>query len=83
MFPKMERMDHTQFMKELRIKESRATTRKGYLPIGGGALNASYTCVVVMVKEEKYSTALHLKLKNNHKIKHTTDGDAILTKEAV
>ena len=36
-----------------------------------------------MVKEEKYSTALHLKLKNNHKIKHTNDGDAVLVKEAV
>ena len=119
MFLKMEKTDHTQYMKELRIQESRATTRKGYLPIGGGALNASYTfvdavanicstmgnmglvygkdyfwayhgfddklkdCVTLMVKEEKYSTALHLKLKNNHKIKHTNDGDAVLVKEAV
>lgn len=32
-------------MKELTIKEKKATTRKGYLPIGGGALNASYTFV--------------------------------------
>ena len=119
MFLKMEKTDHTQYMKELRIKESRATTRKGYLPIGGGALNASYTfvdavanicstmgnmglvygkdyfwayhgyddnlkdCVTLMVKEEKYSTALHLKLKKNHKIKHTSEGDAVLIKEAV
>ena len=45
MFPKMERMDHTQFMKEVSIKEKRATTRMGYLPIGGGGLNASYTTV--------------------------------------
>ena len=34
-----------QFMKEIQIKEKRATTRLGYLPIGGGGLNASYTTV--------------------------------------
>ena len=45
MFLKMEKMDHTQFMKEITIKEKRATTRQGYLPIGGGGLNASYTFV--------------------------------------
>ena len=32
-------------MKEITFKESRATTRMGYLPIGGGGLNASYTTV--------------------------------------
>ena len=32
-------------MKEVTIKEKRATTRMGYLPVGGGALNASYTFV--------------------------------------
>ena len=32
-------------MKEVLIKESRATTRMGYLPIGRGGLNASYTTV--------------------------------------
>ena len=32
-------------MKEITFKESRATTRMGYLPIGGGGLNASYTFV--------------------------------------
>jgi len=104
-------------MKELKIKEKRATTRKGYLPIGGGALNASYTfvdavanvcstmgnmglvygkdyywayhgydedmedCITLMVKDEKYSTALHLKLRNSHRIKHTEDGDVKLMKE--
>ena len=41
----MERMDHTQYMKELTIKERRATTRMGHLPVGGGALNANYTFV--------------------------------------
>ena len=117
MFLKMERMDHTQFMKELKIKESRATTRKWFLPVCGGALNASYTfvdavanvcstmgnmglvygkdyfwayhgyddslqdCITLMVKDEKYKTALHLKLKNNHKIKHTEDGEVLLIKE--
>ena len=32
-------------MKEINIKESRATTRKGFLPVSGGGLNASYTTV--------------------------------------
>ena len=32
-------------MKEITFKEKRATTRMGYLPIGGGGLNASYTFV--------------------------------------
>ena len=32
-------------MKEVRIKQDSATTRMGYLPIGGGGLNASYTFV--------------------------------------
>ena len=45
----MEKMGHTQYMKnkwkEISFKESRATTRMGYLPIGGGGLNASYTTV--------------------------------------
>ena len=41
----MERTEVMQFMKEFKIKEKRATTRMGYLPIGGGALNASYTFV--------------------------------------
>ena len=45
MYQKMVKTDHTQYMKELKIKEKRATTRKGYLPIGGGGLNASYTFV--------------------------------------
>jgi hypothetical protein len=35
-----------------------------------------------MVKEEKYETFLHLALKNDHKIKHTQQGDAILIKES-
>ena len=45
----MEKMGHTQYMKnkwkEISFKESRATTRMGNLPIGGGGLNASYTTV--------------------------------------
>ena len=32
-------------MKEINIRQSRATTRMGYLPISGGGLNASYTTV--------------------------------------
>ena len=38
-------MDHTQYMKEINIKESSLTTRQGHLPIEGGGLNASYTSV--------------------------------------
>jgi len=38
-------MAHTQYMKEIKFKESRATSRMGYLPIEGGGLNASYTTV--------------------------------------
>ena len=104
-------------MKEITIKEKRATTRMGYLPIGGGALNASYTfvdavanicttagnlgmkygkdfvwgyhgydkagddCITPLVKDEKYETFLHLALKNDHKIRHTQQGDIILAKE--
>ena len=34
-----------QYMKEINIKEKNATTRMGYVPIGGGGLNASYTTV--------------------------------------
>jgi hypothetical protein len=45
MFPRMERTGHTQYMKEITIKEKRATTRMGFLPVGGGGLNASYTFV--------------------------------------
>lgn len=32
-------------MREIHIKENRATTRQGYLPVEGGGLNASYTTV--------------------------------------
>ena len=32
-------------MKEFKIKEKRATTRMGHLPVEGGGLNASYTTV--------------------------------------
>ena len=45
MFPRMEKMDHTQYMKELKIKERLATTRMGHLPIEGGGLNAGYDTV--------------------------------------
>jgi len=32
-------------MREIKIKEKRATSRMGHLPISGGGLNASYTTV--------------------------------------
>ena len=32
-------------MKEFKIKEKRATSRMGYLPIEGGGLNAGYDTV--------------------------------------
>ena len=41
----MEKMEVMQFMKEIQIKESRATTRMGHLPIEGGGLNAGYDTV--------------------------------------
>ena len=108
-----------QYMKEIKIKENRATTRMRYLPIGGVGLNASYTTVdaianicatagnlgmqygkdfiwshadyddnddesiVLLVKEEKYKTFLHLALKNKHKIKHTNNGEIKLIKESI
>ena len=121
MFLKMEKMGHTQYMKnkwkEIYFKESRATSRPGYIPVEGGGLNASYTTVdavanicttagnigmkygkdfiwshtdwdnnddeaiVLLVKNEKYESFLHLALQNKHKIKHTTDGVVKLTKE--
>ena len=96
-------------MKEINIRESRATTRMGHLPVSGGGLNASYICttagnlglkyvkdfiwssqgytddmeecVTLLVKEEKYETFLQLALQNDHKIKHTNDGDVKLIKE--
>ena len=45
MFQRMGRTDHTRYMKEISIKEKRATTRQAYLPIEGGGLNASYSTV--------------------------------------
>ena len=45
MFLKMERTEAMRFMKEIKFKEKRATSRMGYLPIEGGGLNASYTTV--------------------------------------
>ena len=37
--------------------------------------------VTLLVKEEKYETFLQLAIQNDHKIKHTTDGDVKLIKE--
>ena len=39
--------------------------------------------IVLLVKEEKYKTFLHLALKNNHKIKHTNNGEIKLIKESL
>ena len=36
-------MAHTQYMKEIKFKESRATSRMGYLPIEGGGLKTGMT----------------------------------------
>ena len=113
----MVRTGAMRFMKEIKFKEKRATSRMGYLPIEGGGLNASYTtvdaianicatagnlglkygkdfiwshtdwdddddnCVVLMVKEEKYQTLMHLALQNQHRIKHTSSGKIKLVKE--
>jgi hypothetical protein len=41
----MVKMDHTQYMKEIQIKQNSATTRMGHLPVEGGGLNAGYDTV--------------------------------------
>ena len=104
-------------MKEFKIKEKRATTRMGHLPVEGGGLNASYTtvdaianicatagnlglrygkdfiwshsdwddddddCVTLLVKEDSYKSLFHLALQNDHRIKHTNQGEIKLIKE--
>lgn len=114
----MARMDLMQYMKQIKIRQNRATTRMGYLPIGGGGLNAGYDtvdaianicttagnlgmrygkdfiwettdhdddveeCITLLVKDEKYESFLQLALQNKHRIKHTNNGNIILTKEA-
>jgi len=49
MYPKMEKMGHTRYMKnkfkEVHFKQDLLTTTQGYVPIEGGGLNASYTTV--------------------------------------
>ena len=42
---RMARTEAMRYMKEFSIKEKRATSRMGYLPVEGGGLNASYTTV--------------------------------------
>ena len=38
--------------------------------------------IVLLVKEEKYKTFLHLAMKNDHKIQHTDKGKIKITKES-
>ncbi len=45
MYQRMVKMVAKRYMKEIKIKEKRATSRMGYLPVEGGGLNASYTTV--------------------------------------
>ena len=109
-------MARKQNMKEVQVRVSKLTKRMGYLPIGGGALNASYTfvdavanlcsmmgnagyvygrdyiwayqgydndmedCVTLYVKNDKMKTWIHLNAKCGYNIKHTNNGDVILTK---
>ena len=104
-------------MKEIQFKQDSATTRMGYLPIGGGGLNAGYDtvdavanisatagnlgmmygkdfiwshtdfddnddeCISLMVKDDKYESFLHLALQNDHRIRHTDQGEIKLIKE--
>ena len=42
---RMARTEAMRYMKEFSIKEKRATSRMGYLPVEGEGLNASYTTV--------------------------------------
>jgi hypothetical protein len=103
---------------EVNIPVNKLTRRQSYIPISGGALNASYTyvdavanictimgnagytygkdfiwayygynddmedTVVLYVKDEKLRTWLHLKARCDYDIKHTNNGDVILTKVA-
>ena len=89
----------------------------GYVPKGGGALNAGYDtvdaianicttagnlgmkygkdfiwshtdfddnddeCISLLVKDDKYESFLHLALQNDHRIKHTDQGEIKLIKE--
>ena len=39
-------------------------------------------CITLMVHEEKYETFLHLALQNDHKIRHTSKGEAKLVKSS-
>ena len=64
MFLKMERTDHTQFMKEITFKEKRATTRMGYLPIGGGGLNPTTLLNKGLPSRKKFKRGGHVKKKN-------------------
>ena len=63
-------------MKEFKIKQSRATSRMGHLPVEGGGLNAGYDTV-----DAKWKTLFQLALQNDHRIKHTDKGEIKLIKE--
>jgi predicted TIM-barrel fold metal-dependent hydrolase len=103
-------------MKEVSIAVKSLSKRMEYLPVEGGALNASYTfvdavanicsqmgnagyvygrdyywayhgydedledCVTLCVKDEKMKTWIHLNAHCGYHIKHTADGEAVLTK---
>ena len=112
----MEKMALQQDMKEVSIAVKSLSKRMEYLPVEGGALNASYTfvdavanicsqmgnagyvygrdyywayhgydedledCVTLCVKDEKMKTWAHLNAQCGYHIKHTADGEAVLTK---
>ena len=109
-------MAQKQDMKEVSVSVKKLTKRMGYLPIGGGALNASYTfvdavanicsqmgnagyvygkdyywayhgydedledTVTLYVKNDEMKTWVHLNAHCGYHIKHTANGEAILTK---
>ena len=64
-------------MKEINIRESRATTRMGHLPISGGGFNASYTTVDAVANICTTAGNLGMKYGKDFIWSHTADDDAM------
>ena len=85
----MEKMGHTQYMKnnknwkEIEIFQEDATTRMGYLPVGGGALNASYTVVDAVANICTVAGNLGMRYGRDFIWSHVGYGGRTLDKETV
>ena len=85
----MEKMGHIQYMKnnrnwkEIEIFQEDATTRMGHLPIGGGALNASYTVVDAVANICAVAGNLGMKYGRDFIWSHVGYGGRTLDKETV